>query len=63
MHLLKNVKQNLTVFTCVTLEADPETRIHFKQLSWEMTPENSVRGWVGETGWVIPNLTGERLTV
>lgn len=57
MHLLKNVKQNLTVFICVTLEADPETRIHFKQLSWEMTPENSVRGWV------IPNLTGEQLTV
>ena len=47
VYSLKNVKQDLTVFTCVILEADPETRIHFKQLSWEVTPENSVRGWVG----------------
>lgn len=55
MYSLKNVKQDLTVFTCVILEADPETRIHFKQLSWEVTPENSVRGWVGETGITQPH--------
>ena len=44
-----------SVFTCVTLEADPETRIHFKQLSWEVTPENSIRGWVGETSITQPH--------